>query len=117
MNLNCKIGLESVIKSVSLQVVEDNNVKCSTDVPANQEPFKNSENKEGENSRVKTYKELNCVTCEKTLHEESSLVGHKRDSPDIKASDKCSEVRLLIIPNVCFMKNSSVGGENLSLHF
>ena len=86
LNLNCKTGLESVIKSRSLNDdLEDNNIKCSTDVPANQEPFKNSENKEGEYSRFKTYNKLNCVTCEKTLHEESSLVGHKRDTPDMKA--------------------------------
>ena len=50
--------------------------------------FKNSENKEGEYCRVKTYNKLNCVTCEKTLHEESSLVGHKRDTPDMKVEDE-----------------------------
>ena len=79
MSLNCETGLESVIKSNNK--LENNNIECSTNVPANQEPFKDSENQEDGYNQNK----LNCVTCEKTLHEESSLVGHKRDTPDIKA--------------------------------
>ena len=86
LNLNCKIGVESVIKSVSLNDdLKDNNVKRSTDVPANQELFKNSENKETENNRIKTYKELNCATCKNTPTEENSLGRHNRVTPDRKA--------------------------------
>ena len=86
LKLICKTGLGSVVKTRSVNdALEDNNIKCGTDVSANQEPFKNSENKEAEYSWVKTYNKLNCVTCEKTLHEENSLGEHKRETPDIKA--------------------------------
>ena len=86
LKLNCKTGLESVVKTRSVNdALEDNNIECGTDVSANQEPFKNSENKEGEYSWFKTYNKLNCVPCEKALHEESSLVHHIRDTPDMKA--------------------------------
>ena len=78
-----------MIKPVSLNDdLKNNNVKFSTDVPANQELFKNSENKETENNRIKTYKELNCATCKNTPTEENSLGRHNRVTPDRKAWTK-----------------------------
>ena len=59
VSLNCETGSESVIESNNK--LENNNIECSTNVPANQEPFKDSENKEDGYNRNK----LNCVICKK----------------------------------------------------
>ena len=51
LNLSYRIDLESVIEPVSLNNgLKNNNVKFSTDVPANQELLVYSENKETENN-------------------------------------------------------------------
>ena len=89
LKLNCKTGLESVVKTRSVDdALEDNNIESGTEVSAKQEPVKNSEIKEGEYSGFNTYDAPNCAPCEKVLHEESSLVHHMQESPDMEKDDQ-----------------------------
>ena len=78
-----------MIKPVSLNNdLKNNNIKFSTDVPANQELLVYSENKETENNRIRTHKELNCATCKNTPTKENSLGRHNRVTPDRKVWTK-----------------------------
>ena len=80
LKLNCKTGLESVVRTRPVDdVLEDNNIESGAEVSAKQESVKNWEIKEDENSGFNTYNALDCEPCEKVLHEESSLDHHMQE--------------------------------------
>ena len=89
LKLNCKTGLESVVRTRPVDdVLEDNNIESGAEVSVKKVSVKNSEIKEGEYSGFNTYNALNCAPCEKVLHEESSLVHHMQESPGMEKDDQ-----------------------------